>query len=332
VPARSTNLALLGALALASATGVGAVWTGSPRGAWVVIGHGVAGVTVVLLIPWKSRVVRHGIRRKRWTRWFSYVLAVLALAVLASGLGYATGVVRSAGDRETLWWHVAFAFALVPVLLWHVVARPARPRRTDLSRRNMLRAGSLTGIAIATYAAVGAVVTVAALPGARRRFTGSYETGSFAPERMPNTIWLDDTTQRVDPQTWRLTVGDRVLGLSELQVYRRSTLRATLDCTSGWYAEQDWTGVRVADLVRPGPGHRSIAVHSVTGYWVQLPLGDLDTLLLATHVGDRPLSAGHGFPLRLVAPGRRGYWWVKWVDRVELRETPWWWQPPFPVT
>ena len=45
-----------------------------------------------------------------------------------------------------------------------------------------------------------------------------------------------------------------------------------------------------------------------------------------------PLSVGHGFPARLVAPGRRGFWWVKWVDRIELQTTPWWWQPPFPVT
>jgi DMSO/TMAO reductase YedYZ molybdopterin-dependent catalytic subunit len=44
-----------------------------------------------------------------------------------------------------------------------------------------------------------------------------------------------------------------------------------------------------------------------------------------------PLSSGHGAPARLVAPGRRGYWWVKWVARIELRDEPWWLQPPFPL-
>jgi DMSO/TMAO reductase YedYZ molybdopterin-dependent catalytic subunit len=53
---------------------------------------------------------------------------------------------------------------------------------------------------------------------------------------------------------------------------------------------------------------------------------------LATRVGGAPLAARHGFPLRLVAPGRRGFWWVKWVERIELQPTPWWWQPPFPLT
>ncbi|MFC6735885.1 molybdopterin-dependent oxidoreductase, partial [Halolamina salina] len=31
---------------------------------------------------------------------------------------------------------------------------------------------------------------------------------------------------------------------------------------------------------------------------------------------------GHGGPARLVAPERRGFQWVKWVERVELRRDP----------
>jgi DMSO/TMAO reductase YedYZ molybdopterin-dependent catalytic subunit len=34
----------------------------------------------------------------------------------------------------------------------------------------------------------------------------------------------------------------------------------------------------------------------------------------------------------LVVPGRRGFWWVKWVTAVDVNDEPWWWQPPFPLT
>ena len=69
----------------------------------------------------------------------------------------------------------------------------------------------------------------------------------------------------------------------------------------------------------------------MTGYSRRLPLADAGTLLLATHVAGEPLSPGHGFPVRLVVPGRRGFWWVKWVERLSLSDTPWWWQLPFPA-
>jgi hypothetical protein len=334
--ARLTNLHLLVALLLAFGTGVGAVATGSAAGRWIVVGHGVAAWVVVLLIPWKSAVVRVGVRLHRYGRWPSLLLAALTGLTLCFGLAYATGLVRTVLGEWGMWYHVFFALALVPLLLWHILSRPVRPRRTDLSRRTLLRAGLLGLAAGGLYLAVSTVVGGLGLPGARRRFTGSYETGTDRPEAMPTTIWLDDTVPAIDASTWRLEVVDQRgayrLGLADL-TGGAVTRRATLDCTSGWYAEQDWTGVPVARLIRGGGGPaRSLLVHSTTGYWVRIPVRDLDTLLLATRAGGAPLSAGHGGPARLVAPGRRGYWWVKWVDRVELQDTPWWWQPPFPVT
>jgi DMSO/TMAO reductase YedYZ molybdopterin-dependent catalytic subunit len=329
--ARRTNLALLVALLLAFATGVGAVASGSAGGRWVVIAHGGVAMAVVLLVPWKGRIARRGLRRARPSRWLSLLLAVLTVIALLAGIGYTTGLVRTIGPTLGMWVHVAAALALLPLAVWHVFARRARARRADVSRRALLRAGLFAGAAAGLYAAQTVVVDAARLPGAGRRFTGSYETGSFDTDAMPSYSWIDDTTPAVDTASWRLTVGTRELTLADLASYR-IRVRATLDCTSGWYAEQDWAGVPLRALL-PHPGDaRSVLVHSSTGYGIRFPTRDLDHLLLATTVNGEPLRPGHGFPVRLVAPGRRGFWWVKWVDRVELSSTPWWWQSPFPLT
>ena len=75
-----------------------------------------------------------------------------------------------------------------------------------------------------------------------------------------------------------------------------------------------------------------MTVRSVTGYFRRFSLDEAEGYLLATRVGGESLSHNHGFPLRLVAPGKRGFEWVKWVDSVEVNDTSKWWQPPLPVT
>ncbi|GAA0945701.1 hypothetical protein GCM10009558_060990 [Virgisporangium aurantiacum] len=257
--ARVTNLTLLAALLIVFATGAGAVASGTAAGRWVVIGHGGAGILLVLLVPAKLRVIRAGLRQARRTRWLSLVLAAFAVAVLVLGFGYSTGFLRTVSGIDGLWLHIALALALVPVLLWHLVARFVRPRRTDLSRRTALRTGLLLGGGGGGFAATAGVVELAGAPGARRRFTGSYERGSFEPSAMPNTIWLNDTVPTID--AWRLTVGDASYSLSDLSG-RSVTRRALLDCTSGWYAEQDWSGVPVRDLIGPVGEARSLLVRS----------------------------------------------------------------------
>jgi hypothetical protein len=328
---RVTNLALLVVLVVAFGSGVGVVAAGSPSGRWLAVAHGVVGMAVVLLVPWKGRVVHRGLRRARRTRWLSLLLAALAVAAVLTGIGYATGVVRSVGGVLGMWLHVAAGLVLVPLAVWHVLARRVRPRVADLSRRTVIKAGLFTVAAAGLYTAQAATVSLTGLPGAGRRFTGSYDTGSFDAAAMPSYTWLDDTTPAVDPDRWRLSVAGRELTLGELSG-QQVRVRATLDCTSGWYAEQEWGGVPLRALLPAAGQARSIYVRSVTGYGLRFPVRDLDNLLLATTVNGSPLRPGHGFPARLVAPGRRGFWWVKWVDRIELTATPWWWQSPFPLT
>jgi DMSO/TMAO reductase YedYZ molybdopterin-dependent catalytic subunit len=129
--------------------------------------------------------------------------------------------------------------------------------------------------------------------------------------------------------------GDRQVHVAVADLDSGDRMRAVLDCTGGWYAEQEWAGVRLDRLLAGAgvdlPEGGSVDVVSATGYTRRLPLSDAAHLLLATSAAGTPLSAGHGAPVRLVAPGRRGFWWVKWVVRLEVVDAPWWVQSPFPL-
>ena len=88
---RITNQTLLVALVLVFGTGVATVPIGSSSGRWVAIAHGIAGLMILLLVPWKSRVVRGGLRRGRATRWVSLLLASLVVITFAAGVGTRPG-------------------------------------------------------------------------------------------------------------------------------------------------------------------------------------------------------------------------------------------------
>ncbi len=330
---RHTNLALLVLLAAALVTGGLAYGTGTGVGLWVTAAHGAAGLALLLLVPWKQVVVRRGLRRRRASRWASIALGVLVVVAVTTGVLFSTGLNVRYGPLNAMQVHVGSALLAIPLAAQHVWTRPQRVRATDLSRRNLLRAGGLAGAAAAAWVAVEGTSRALRFPGRRRRFTGSYERGSFDPQAMPATSWIDDRAPDTDPAAWALTVrtaaGEQRLGLADLDAADEVT--AVLDCTSGWWSEQVWRGARLDRLVGDAPG-RSIVVKSATGYRRRLPMRDAPHLLLATRLGGEPLSRAHGAPARLVAPGRRGFWWVKWVDEIVVDDRPWWWQSPFPTT
>lgn len=321
---RRVDALLAVAVVAAATTGLlsWAVGTGWAR--WVTVAHALAGLSLLALAPAKLRgSVRTGLRRRRITRWLSMLLGVLIVATVVLGVLHATGLWYGVGYWTALWTHVLLAALLAPLVIWHIVSRPSRPRVTDLDRRAVAGGGVAVVAAAAVYGVQEFVVT------GNRRFTGSHEIASFTPSQMPTVTWLNDRAPRVSASDWHLRIDRRPVTLETLRE-RARPVKADLDCTGGWWSRQSWDAVPLAELM-PDVDSPTLEVTSLTGYSRLFPAHDADNLYLAVGYGGEPLRRGHGAPVRLVAPGRRGFWWVKWVSRIDPVGRPWWLQPPFPL-
>ncbi len=329
---RRTNLAILLLLAGALLSGGLLFAAGTPVPATAArITHGLVGVGLVVLVPWKTAIIWRASR----LRVASVVLLILVLTCLVSGFvevfaGYGLLRVPFAVELSPIQVHVGAALALVFLLVVHAIRHwPVSVRRSDLSRRRLLVTGAFTLGAGAAYGAGELAGRVAGSPAASRLSTGSHQ---LVPADIPATIWLFDRVPDLDPAAHRVVVAGRALVRADLEALA-GPVWARLDCTSGWYADATWTGVPLTSLLDPaalGPAG-SIEVRSVTGYSRRFPPAEASALYLATALEGRPLDAGQGAPVRLVAPGRRGFWWVKWVASVTLSDIPAAATPPFPL-
>ena len=234
-------------------------------------------------------------------------------------------------------WHIYVGVALVPLLVWHWrhMRRPAR-KGLSVERRQFLRIAGLAVAGFVAWQASEGLLRAADFNGKSRRFTGSYEAGNFTGNDFPRVSWLNDDPDRIDVETWTVTVQGSAatrMVLTHADLTEDARVTATLDCTGGWHSTQEWSGAPLAgvlDSAAPTESARSVVVRSVTGYSRRFSLSDARGFLLATGVGGEPLSHGHGAPVRLVAPGRRGFEWVKWVAEIEISDAPGWWQLPLP--
>jgi DMSO/TMAO reductase YedYZ molybdopterin-dependent catalytic subunit len=327
MPRRLVNLALLVAVPVLVATGLLAWIAPRPTADVLLVLHRVGGVAIVLALAWKYGIARRSLRRRAREGATGLVMGGLAsgalLLVLGLGLAWSIGLVSF--DRPLAYSllnvHVLVGVALVPLMLAHAARRwESRPRVADLTGRRV----ALRALAVG----VGAVVVTAALDrvGPGRRPTGSRAAAAFSGNDFPLTIWAFDAVPAIDLASWRITVDGEVaspgaIGYAELLALPTTELDAVLDCTGGWWTEQRWRGVTLADLLdrhgRRASARRALVV-SLTGHAWSFPLAEAERLLIATHVGGETLSVGHGYPARLIAPDRRGFQWIKWVSHLHV--------------
>jgi DMSO/TMAO reductase YedYZ molybdopterin-dependent catalytic subunit len=329
VTPRGTDWGLAALVGLLFVTGVMSLFAGTRDDAWVFVVHDVAGVVLVVLVAWKLRRVWSRLTRGReWDRRTpaAALATLLVVASLASGWIWSSGGNVYLASYNLLDWHYVWGVVLTLVVVVHAALRGRALRRADVAdRRQFLHVAGLTAAAAAVFWAQRPVARLLGWRGDHRRFTGSYEEGSFAGNAFPTTSWVSDDPRDIAGAEYRLNVTghvDRPLRLTTAELDAGDHLAATLDCTGGFYSRQRWSGIRLDRLldragVRSGAGYVRVISH--TGYRWSFSLADARALLLATRVGGDPISRAHGAPVRLVAPGRRGFQWVKWVTRIELR-------------
>ena len=127
------------------------------------------------------------------------------------------------------------------------------------------------------------------------------------------SLWSPGSTTplpTIDAPQWSLSVTgavERELELAYDDLDRRRGVTAVIDCTGGWYSEQDWRGVPVADVLDQAgtsPNAASITVTSATGYYRRFSMEEAREYVLATHVGGSSSFARPRLPRQARGSGK----------------------------
>ena len=257
--------------------------------------------------------------------------AVVAAVLLPiSGAGF-LGLVD--GLTTPLIW--AALFAIYGVVLQLGSESPDPEPATDLGRRRMFSVLPVT-IGVVSLG----VLALRLVPNWYNAIFNPPEAGlrGISPEVTPvqnfYVVSKNFSDPTIDAQGWSLKVGGMVdkplkLTLSDLHGLPVATEYVTMECISndvggGLISTGSFTGVSLRDLLAiasPQAGGTWAAFTARDGYTESLPFSVIQgapEILVAYDLDGAPLPMGHGFPARMLIPGRYGMKGPKWLDSITV--------------
>ncbi len=154
--------------------------------------------------------------------------------------------------------------------------------------------------------------------------------GQYFTEKWP--VLHAGGVPKTDLATWDLRIFGEVatevrLSWDELLAVPASENVQDIHCVTRWSRfDTSFRGVHwreLAKLAEPTAAARFVVAHAEQGFTANVPLASLEDAhaLLAYEADGEPLTVEHGWPLRLVIPGK--YFWksAKWLRAIELRAT-----------
>ena len=139
-----------------------------------------------------------------------------------------------------------------------------------------------------------------------------------------------------DLRVFGLVEEEKVWNWDEFNKLPRTNVTMDIHCVTRWSKfDTLWEGVSLKTLIaegfiRPLPTAKFVIQHCEHGYTTNLPLDFMleENILLATHYDGQPLTADHGYPLRVVVgsfadrtENKTAYFWKggKWLRGLEFR-------------
>lgn len=164
----------------------------------------------------------------------------------------------------------------------------------------------------------------------RNHLAATFSDADVVPfDRFPlNTYDVDDPG--VDLDAWKLKVTGDVAQpgeypLARIQALPRQRQNTRHICVEGWDVIGRFGGARLVDflnLVGANPRARFLYIECADDYYSSL---DMETArhpqsLLCYEMYDRPLTRGHGAPVRLSIPTKIGYKNAKYLTRIHVTD------------